>query len=113
MLASGGYPEDFWGLPNGNLMRHSKSLAAGPFKENAMKPENVMRGRSELPTIKLTADDRERLERLAHASRAIFPETSDYLAHEVYRARIANSEERDFVCMGSEVQFRDEYTGQV
>jgi regulator of nucleoside diphosphate kinase len=94
-------------------MRHSFELGRGPFRENAMKKEHVMHKRFEQPAIKLTADDRERLERLAHASRAIFPETSDYLAHEIDRARIVNSEERGFVGMGSEVQFRDDCTGQV
>ena len=74
---------------------------------------NLMHTRSKLPAIKLTADDRGRLERLAHASSALFPETSDYLAHEVDRAQVATSEERNFVCMGSEVQFRDDSTGQV
>ena len=41
-----------------------------------------------LPPITLTIADRERLERLAHAGMARFPQTADYLAREVERAWI-------------------------
>ena len=59
--------------------------------------------------------DRERLERLANAGMHRYPHTADYLAHEIERARIVESENasEDFVTMGSSVEFRDDVTGQV
>jgi len=67
------------------------------------------------PSITLTVADRERLERLANASKHCFPHTADYLAHEVERARILEWENAsaDLVTMGSSVEFRDDVTGQV
>jgi len=67
------------------------------------------------PSITLTVADRERLERLANASKHCFPHTADYLAHEVERARILEWENasEDLVTMGSSVEFRDDVTGQV
>ena len=44
------------------------------------------------PSITLTIADRERLERLANASKHCFPHTADYLAHEIERARVLDSE---------------------
>jgi regulator of nucleoside diphosphate kinase len=73
-----------------------------------------MTGYSRLPAITLTIADRERLERLANASMDRFPQTADYLAREVERARInADDEGEGFVRMGSCVEFRDDATGQV
>ena len=68
-----------------------------------------------LPPITLTRADHDRLERLAHAGRARFPQTADYLAREVERARILEPDHdgRNFVRMGSWVEFRDDSTGQV
>jgi regulator of nucleoside diphosphate kinase len=64
--------------------------------------------------ITLTVADRERLERVANASMVRFPQTSDYLAREVERARIqADHDSRGFVRMGYCVEFRDDATGQV
>jgi regulator of nucleoside diphosphate kinase len=67
------------------------------------------------PSIRLTMADRERLERLANASMHCYPHTADYLAHEIERARIVESENasEDLVMMGSSVEFRDDVTGQV
>ena len=67
------------------------------------------------PSIRLTMADRERLERLANASMHCYPHTADYLAHEIERARIVESENasEDLVTMGSSVEFRDDVTGQV
>jgi regulator of nucleoside diphosphate kinase len=67
------------------------------------------------PPITLTTTDRDRLERLANASMRCFPHTADYLAHEIERARILESESasEDLVTMGSSVEFRDDVTGQV
>ena len=67
-----------------------------------------------LPPITLTVADRERLERLANASMVRFPQTAEYLAREIERARIqADHHSRGFVRMGSCVEFRDDATGQV
>jgi regulator of nucleoside diphosphate kinase len=67
------------------------------------------------PSITLTRADRERLERLAHASRQRSPQTADYLAHEIERARIleTGTAGEDLVTMGSSVEFRDDVTGRV
>jgi regulator of nucleoside diphosphate kinase len=73
-----------------------------------------MTGYSRLPAITLTSADRERLERLANASMERFPQTGEYLAREVERARINPGDEGEgFVRMGSRVEFRDDATGQV
>lgn len=70
---------------------------------------------SHLPPIALTTADRDQLLRLVNASLDRFPETADYLAREIERARIVNAAEGSdrFVSMGSTVEFRDEVTGQV
>ena len=65
------------------------------------------------PSIRLTMEDRERLERLANASMHRYPDTADYLAHEIERARIVDDASEDLVTMGSSVEFRDDVTGQV
>jgi regulator of nucleoside diphosphate kinase len=77
--------------------------------------ENVMSDYNRLPPITLTIADSERLERLAHASMARFPQTADYLAREIERARIVKPvhDGPNFVRMGSWVDFRDDRTGQV
>lgn len=70
---------------------------------------------SQLPPITLTVDDQERLARLAHASTAHSPQTASYLAREVERARIleAHQDARNFVRMGTWLQFRDDSTGRI
>lgn len=67
-----------------------------------------------LPPIALRPDDRTRLEQLAHANMARIPETADYLAREVERARLLPADDagRDHVAMNSWVTFRDETTGR-
>ncbi|MCC6780044.1 MAG: nucleoside diphosphate kinase regulator [Hyphomicrobiales bacterium] len=74
-----------------------------------------MTGSSRLPPITLLASDRERLARLAQAGMSRFPETAEYLAREVERARIVEPDQdgEAFVKMGSWVQFRDNDTGGV
>lgn len=71
--------------------------------------------RNKLPPITLLRTDRERLEGLAQASMERFPQTAEYLAREVDRARVLDSEAdaADFVRMGSAITFRDDSTGQV
>jgi regulator of nucleoside diphosphate kinase len=67
---------------------------------------------SKFPPITIHAEDRERLEALAQASMERSPQTAEYLAREVERARIARTDERNFVRMGSRVTFRDDTTAQ-
>lgn len=66
-----------------------------------------------LPPIRLTESDRARLQRLSQASMERFPETADYLAREIERARVVAPDHVGFVRMGSWVEFRDDRTGQV
>lgn len=67
---------------------------------------------SNLPPITLTRADRERLVRLVNASQDRFPDTADYLAREIERARIVTPQRSgSFVTMGSTVEFRDDVTG--
>jgi regulator of nucleoside diphosphate kinase len=70
---------------------------------------------SGLPPIAMTIADRERLERLANASIARFPQTAEYLAREVERARTLEPghDGRQFVRMGAWVEFRDDRSGQM
>jgi regulator of nucleoside diphosphate kinase len=75
----------------------------------------VMTNFNRSPSIRLTRADCKRLERLANASMRCYPHTADYLAHEIERARIVESENasEDLVTMGSSVEFRDNVTGHV
>jgi regulator of nucleoside diphosphate kinase len=68
-----------------------------------------------LPPITLTRPDCERLEQLARASMGHFPKTATYLAREVSRANVvdSNDPDRNFVSMGSTVSYRDDSTGMV
>jgi regulator of nucleoside diphosphate kinase len=76
--------------------------------------ETVMSDINTLPTITLLPADRERLERLAYASMDRIPQTAEYLAREIERARVLDAGENaeDFVRMESAVTFRDDSTGQ-
>jgi regulator of nucleoside diphosphate kinase len=69
----------------------------------------------ELPPIAITDRDSKRLGQLAQAAYDMFPETADFLAREVERARRLLDVEilSGLVTMGSEVEFRDDLTGQV
>jgi regulator of nucleoside diphosphate kinase len=77
--------------------------------------EQAMTDFKSLPPITLTFGDRQRLERLAEANLARFPQTADYLAREVERAQIAQPDcpGGQFVSVGSRVEFRDDATGRV
>jgi regulator of nucleoside diphosphate kinase len=68
-----------------------------------------------LPPITISGIDFERLSRLAELAADKAPATADFLAREVARATIAPSgfPLRGIVAMGSEVEFRDDVTGQV
>lgn len=71
--------------------------------------------RADLPPITLNVTDAARLQRLVIAAESTFPRTADFLAREIERAEIVDSARllSGVVVMGSEVEFRDETTGQV
>lgn len=69
----------------------------------------------DLPPIAITRRDSERLSRLAAAALEKYPATSEFLAREIERAHLIEDFESlpGLVSMGSEVEFRDDITGQV
>lgn len=69
--------------------------------------------RPSLPPITMTAEDRERLRRLAEAGLDKFP-AADFLAQEVERADVLAQDARPsgLVTMGSELEFRDDTTSE-
>lgn len=69
----------------------------------------------ELPPITLNTVDAERLLRLADIARRRFPSTAEFLTREVERANVVSPSQvlPGVVAMGSEVEFRDETSGQV
>lgn len=69
----------------------------------------------DLPPIAITRRDSERLAQLAALAGRTFPVISEFLAREVDRAHVIEDFETlpGLVSMGSEVQFRDDITGQV
>jgi regulator of nucleoside diphosphate kinase len=70
---------------------------------------------TDLPPITLNTADSERLMRLTEVARRRFPQAAAFLAREVERANVVDSWETlpGLVTMGSEVEFRDDTTGQV
>jgi regulator of nucleoside diphosphate kinase len=69
----------------------------------------------ELPAITLTRADSDRLSRLADAAAETFPQAADFLSREVGRAQVIENVQAlpGLVTMDSEVEFRDDVTGQV
>lgn len=69
----------------------------------------------ELPPITLNTVDAERLLRLADIARRRFPNAAEFLSREVERANVVSPSQMlpGVVAMGSEVEFRDDTTGQV
>jgi regulator of nucleoside diphosphate kinase len=69
----------------------------------------------ELPPITLNTVDAERLLRLADIARRRFPAAAEFLSREVERANVVSPPQMlpGVVAMGSEVEFRDDTTGQV
>jgi len=66
------------------------------------------------PPITLTANDYERLSLLARAAATRMPDWVSVLTEELERAEIlADGRPEQTVCMGSEVQFRDDSTGKI
>lgn len=74
----------------------------------------VSPGRSK-PRIKMTADDHERLSRLAASAMDRAPEVASFLSDELDRVQIVRggTAEGDFARMGSRVDFRDNSTGRM
>lgn len=72
-------------------------------------------GGRNLPKIRVTAEDHERLAGLAAAATDRMPEVAGYLADELDRAQVVRSGKAavGFVRMGCEVEFRDDTTGKV
>ena len=69
----------------------------------------------ELPPITLNTVDADRLLRLADIARRRFPNAAEFLSREVERANVVSPSQMlpGVVAMGSEVEFRDDTTGQV
>lgn len=70
---------------------------------------------SSKPRITLTATDHEKLSALADAASHTMPEVAAELADEIDRAQILpkGRSATDIVCMGCEVEFRDDVSGRV
>ena len=68
-----------------------------------------------LPPIAMTMEDRKRLELLANAGMARFPQAADFLAREIERARVVEGDcnGQHLIRMGTALSFRDDGTGQV
>ena len=66
------------------------------------------------PRIKMTAEDHERLSRLAASAMDRAPEVAAFLSDELDRVQIVRggAAQRDFARMGSRVDFRDNSTGR-
>ena len=69
----------------------------------------------DLPPIAITRRDSEQLARLAAVTADKFPVTSEFLAREVERAHLIEDFETlpGLVSMNSEVEFRDDISGQI
>ncbi|AWM85426.1 nucleoside diphosphate kinase regulator [Microvirga sp. 17 mud 1-3] len=67
------------------------------------------------PRITLTAADHEKLSVLANAAANTVPDMAAELAEELDRAHVLSKGKHaaDVVCMGCEVEFRDDMTGRV
>lgn len=66
------------------------------------------------PRITLTANDYQRLSLLARAAATRMPDAATVLTEELERAHVlADGRPEQTVCMGSEVEFRDDSTGKV
>jgi regulator of nucleoside diphosphate kinase len=66
------------------------------------------------PRIALTAKDHERLSLLARAAATRMPDVASVLSDELERAQeLADGRPEHTVCMGSEVDFRDDASGTV
>jgi len=68
-----------------------------------------------LPQIIISTDDHERLMRLSSAAARTMPDVASVLAEELDRAQVLPRDRwaDAVVCMGSEVEFRDDMTGRI
>jgi len=68
-----------------------------------------------LPQIIISTDDHERLVRLSGAAARTMPDIAAVLAEELDRAQVLPRDRwaDAVVCMGSEVEFRDDMTGRI
>jgi regulator of nucleoside diphosphate kinase len=68
----------------------------------------------DLPPITLTTTDSDQLARLVDAAAETFPRTADFLGREINRAQVIDRAEAlpGLVMLESEVEFRDDVTGQ-
>jgi len=77
-------------------------------RKTAMVPNEIK------PPITLTVKDYERLSLLARAAAARMPEVASVLSEELERAHVlADARPQQTVCMGSEIEFRDDSTGKI
>jgi regulator of nucleoside diphosphate kinase len=66
------------------------------------------------PRVTLMAGDYERLSLLARAAASTMPDLAAVLSEELERAQVlADGRPEETVCMGSEVEFRDDSTGRI
>ena len=66
------------------------------------------------PPITLTVSDYERLSLLARAAADRMPDLVSVLTEELERAHVlADGRPGQTVCMGSEVEFRDDHSGRI
>src|SRR5688572_6494485 len=67
------------------------------------------------PRITLTAHDHEKLSKFARAAESTMPEVAAVLTEELDRAHVLAKRRHPehIVCMGCEVEFRDDTTGKV
>jgi regulator of nucleoside diphosphate kinase len=77
--------------------------------------EERQAARSSKPRVRLTALDYERLSRLVQSALKTMPDVAAYLGDELDRAQVLKQGRHpiDVVCMGCEVQYRDDTTGKV
>lgn len=80
----------------------------------ATAPTGIPAGRKALPPITISGIDIDRLAKLAELASDRAPAAAEFLAREVARARVVPSgfPLTGVVIMGSEVEFRDDVTGQ-
>jgi len=81
------------------------------FGQNRSKPMTTQRK----PRITLSAQDHERLSLLARAAANTMPDDAALLSEELERAHVLakGRQPEHTVCMGCEVEFRDDTTGNV
>ncbi len=97
-----------------NHSGHAAQDNAAPVTEQEITMTKRTTSSGAKPRITLTATDHERLTVLANAAMSNLPEVASELADELDRAQVLPQGRHpvDVVCMGSEVEFRDDTTGR-